>query len=181
LNAAADTRHPPEDVTMGMIACLAPLTADQLDRLRGDPDHLQDVLFPDENTYAPPKGSIDLDKSWHAMHYLLTGTAGEAEGAQAAAILGGEELGPDMGVGPARFLTQRQVQDVSIALSGVTEATLAARYDPRDMDAQRIYPGGIWERDGPQGLEYVLHYFRKLVPFYADAARRGDAVLLWIA
>ncbi|MCK9684846.1 YfbM family protein [Scleromatobacter humisilvae] len=166
---------------MGMIACLAPLTAEQLETLRGDPDSLQEFIFPDEDTYAPPKGSIDLDKSWHGMHYLLTGTADGGEGPLGLPIIGGEELGEDMGVGPARFLTPQQVGEVSAALSGLAEAALAARYDPQDMDAQQIYPSGIWERDGAQGLDYVLHYYRKLVAFYAGAAQRGDAVLLWIA
>jgi len=47
------------------------------------------------------------------------------------------------------------------------------------MDAAEIYPQ-IWESDGPDGLEYVLHYYNQLTSFYQAAAERGDAVLLYL-
>ncbi|NUR82053.1 MAG: DUF1877 family protein [Terrabacter sp.] len=49
---------------------------------------------------------LDLDKSWHGIHFLLTGTdwsAGDA-GAAGGAILGGRPVGEDDGYGPARLL-----------------------------------------------------------------------------
>ena len=165
---------------MGMVAYLAPLTAGQLDELRGEPDSIQELLFPEENTYAPPKGSIDLDKAWHGIHWLLTGDAWGGEPPLAWTIVGGEDIGDDMGYGPARVVTPEQVRQVAAALANFDDAALARNYDPVAMDAQQIYPT-IWTRDGEEGLAYLQHYFRILARFYADAAKRGDAVLQWIS
>jgi hypothetical protein len=49
------------------------------------------------------------------------------------------------------------------------------------MDQATIYPVGIWERDGATGLEYLTHYYKKLVQFYAGAAARGEGALLWLS
>ena len=166
---------------MGMVACFAPVTESQLEALQRDPDSVQDFLYPDENGLEELAGGFDVDKSWHGLHYLLTGTADEGEGPRSLAIFGGEEFGPEIGIGPARFLTPAQVREVSLALADFTEAELRANFDPQAMEALRIYPTGIWVRDGEEGLDYLLQYFGGLAKFYADAASRGDAVLQWIS
>ena len=157
---------------MGMIAGLVPIPAAKLDALRQHPESIVD------ETYPRSKDSIDLDKAWHGIHWLLTGETWGGEEPLGLAIIGGEDIGPDLGYGPACFVTPSDVQAVAAALADLTEEELARRYDPPAMDAQHIYPT-LWERDGPEGLNYLVHYFRVLVRFYADAARNGDAVLQW--
>ena len=159
---------------MSMIAGLAPISAAKLEALSGDPESILDESYPNS------KSSIDLDKAWHGIHWLLTGDAWGGEPPLALAIVGGEDIGPDLGYGPARFVTPSGVQAVAAALAGLTDEDLSSRYDPQAMDAQQIYPT-VWERDGKEGLDYLVHYFRILARFYADAAQRGDAVLQWIS
>lgn len=164
---------------MGMSAYLAPIAANQVEALRADPDGVQQFLFPNEDTYAPPEGSVDLDKAWHGIHWLLTRTAWGGDPPLAWAIVGGEDIGDDMGYGPARVVTPEQVREVAAALASLDDAGLAQRYDPEAMQAQQIYPT-VWTRDGEEALGYLQHYFHVLARFYADAAQRGDAVLQWI-
>jgi hypothetical protein len=47
------------------------------------------------------------------------------------------------------------------------------------MDAADIYPQ-IWNRDGSEGLKYLLNYYDALVRFYQQAARENRAVIQYI-
>lgn len=159
---------------MGMAVFFAPVSAAKLEELRRDPDSIEEFLYPDDE----PEGGFDVDKAWHGLHYLLTGTADRGEGPAAMAILGGEEIGEDLGMGPARFLTPPQVREVAAALADFTESELRANFNPEQMQAFGIYPDIIWVRDGEEALDYLLDNFWPLVDFYTAAAQRGDGVLL---
>jgi hypothetical protein len=165
---------------MGMSGCFAPVTAAQLEALRRDPDSIEAFLYPDDGE-SEAEGVIDVDKAWQGLHDLLTGTADQGERPRSLAIFGGEEFGPEIGIGPVRFLTPAQVRDVSAALADFSEAELRANFNPRDMAAQKIYPDIIWVRDGEEALDYLLENFEPLAEFYAAAAASGDSVLQWIA
>ncbi|MBD8528899.1 MULTISPECIES: YfbM family protein [unclassified Massilia] len=162
---------------MGIIVCFTALPPQELARLRAHPDDVDQYLYPKDGDGEPPN-YFSLDKEWHGIHYLLTG---EAEGGPlplALSIMGGEEFGPELSFGPARFLTPDEVAAVALALIGVTPAVLAERYDPQDMEAKEIYPE-IWVRDDTEALRYLLQSFTQLQKFYTDAAARGDAVIQW--
>lgn len=103
---------------MGMIGCFTSLSPDALQRLRNEPDLIEDYLYPDDGDSEPPN-YIDLDKAWHGVHYLLTGQAYGGQEPESLAVVGGEEFGPEMGIGPARFLTVEQVARVASALSAL--------------------------------------------------------------
>src|SRR5262245_28760066 len=49
--------------------------------------------------------ALDIEKTWHAIHFLVVGDAWEVRAQEPATlcILGGEELGDDGGYGPARL------------------------------------------------------------------------------
>jgi hypothetical protein len=164
---------------MGMVACFAAVSVDDMRRLVDDPDLVPDYLYPDDGESEPPH-YVDLDKAWHAIDYMLVGPSGNRQGIEALAVLGGLEIGEDMGYGPARLLLPELVRDVAELLEPLTAEVLAARYDPKAMDEADIYPQ-IWERDGAEGLDYILHFYGPLRTFYLEARDRGDAALLWIS
>lgn len=118
---------------------------------------------------------LSLEKSWHALHYLLTGRAQEAPPPLGDAILGGAELGEDMGYGPARFLTPEEVRATSAALDKVSAEDIARRFDLPTMIAAEIY---ACRNESDLGL--AQEYFAELVRYYADAASRGNAMLLYL-
>jgi hypothetical protein len=162
-----------------MVGCFAAVSPKTLADLQGDPDSLEEYLYPDDGDSEPPN-SIDVDKAWHGIHYLLVGTSEGGPEPLSLAVFGGEEFGPEVGYGPARFLAPSQVQAVSKALSALSAQELAKRYVPKDMAKKDIYPN-IWVRDGEEALGYLLEYYELLVVFYRDAASRGDAVLQWLS
>jgi hypothetical protein len=118
---------------------------------------------------------LNLEKSWHVLHYLLTGKPEEAPPPLGNAILGGKEIGPDLGYGPARFLDPDEVRDVASALSTITSDDLAQRFDLQTMIAANIYP----LREESE-LQMAQEYFPHLSRYYSEAAAAGNAMLLYV-
>ncbi len=166
---------------MGMVGCFAAVAPETLQRLRDDPSLIDGYLHPDDGDSDPPN-CIDVDKAWHGIHYLLAGCADvgiEPQKPQSSAVLGGEEVGDDIGYGPARFMGPEQVRSVAAWLPDDT--VFKSRFDPQAMERSGIYPEAIWVRDGDGALDYLLENYRELVAFYKSAAERGDGAILWLS
>ncbi len=159
---------------MGATANIKFLTADEVARLTAAPDEIDDFLFP-LGVENPFEGQVCLDKSWHAIHYVMTGTAGPDGSALGDAILGGREIGPDLGYGHARLLPADRVREIADALAALD---FRERFDatPDDVPAQ-IYLG----RDLKQERAYLARHFQHLLQAYAVAARDGLALLIYLA
>ena len=165
---------------MGMVGCFAAVSTDTLDRLRQEPGAIEEFLYPDDGDGEPPN-YVDVDKAWHGIHYLLTGQADGGPRPLSLAVFGGEEFGPEIGYGSARFLTSSQVAEVAEALSELSVDALSQRFNPKDMEAKKIYPDVIWVRDGKEAFEYLVEGYQQLVVLYRDAAARGDGMLQWLS
>jgi hypothetical protein len=165
---------------MGMVACFASPNVHVLNQLRANPEGMEEFLYPDDGASEPPNYA-DLDKAWHCIQFMLNGTAAGGEEPLSFAVVGGAELGEDMGYGPARILEPHEVQRVASALAGIDDANFSARYDPVSMQAAEIYLADMCVRDGAEALDYILGNFHTLVAFYQSAAARGDGAILWIS
>ncbi|WDZ84919.1 YfbM family protein [Micromonospora cathayae] len=118
-----------------------------------------------------------LDKAWHAIHFLLTGTAWETGTGAGAAVLGGGPVGGDIGYGPARLLDPEQVRTIAAGLEAVTVETLRTRYDVPALRAADVYPN-IWDDGDDEFDSYLAPHYTLLRQFYRAAAGAGQAVLL---
>lgn len=124
---------------------------------------------------------FSLEKDWHVLHYVLNGTAKGGKGPLADAILGGGELRSRDGredYGPLRYLTSQQVKEVSAELAKVDAKKLLDRLDAQDAERRQIYLAETL--DDLDGWSYLPELFEKFRKFYADAAERGNAMLLKI-
>ncbi|MER7002836.1 YfbM family protein [Dactylosporangium sp. NPDC000555] len=158
------------------------LSADELREVLEDPAKVDELLYGDldDDEAEMPDPALDLDKSWHGIHYLLTGTPWEiGSDAAGAAILGGDEIGEDGGYGPARLLRPDAVRGIAAALDGLSIEVLRARFDPQAMTAADIYPT-IWADGIDEFDSYLAPHFTELRSFYRTAAAGGQAVLLAI-
>lgn len=165
---------------MGMELIGRRLSADELRAVRDDPTTVDTLLYGDLDDDAEmPDPELDLNKSWHVLHYLLTGTAWEIDDGAGAAILGGEEIGEDGGYGPARLLDAETVRVIATALDTLDVDTLRARFDADAMTAAGIYPNG-WARGEGDFDNDFAPAFADLCRFYRTAAVHGQAVLLAI-
>ncbi len=80
---------------------------------------------------------LDLDKSWHILHTLISGSPDTADTPQAA-LLGGEEMGPCGGYGPVRVLRSEQVVEFADVLKPLDVDTLKSRVDPVELRKQGV-------------------------------------------
>ncbi len=148
------------------------LDADQVAELQADPELLWDLD-------GEPPEVIDLDKSWHGIHWLLTGATGEVGAVLGQVIFGGEEFGEDEGYGPPRSLEPTKVAEVSEALEAVSDDDLRGRFDAAAMSEAGVYPD-IW--DEPDVLEdYLLPNVQILRDFYTFAAENQRYVVQSLA
>ena len=161
---------------MSMIGNYRRVTRAQLAELQATPSAVPAFLYDGEPS---SDAHIDLDKAWHAIHFLLNGQTWEGTGPLYDAVLGGEVLGrEDVGYGPARFLTPEEVKVTATALDEVSVSDLVGRFDARQLNENDIYPQHWTGED--IDLRYITDNFVRLVRFFRLAARLDDAMLLYI-
>lgn len=126
-----------------------------------------------EEMKQPP---LSLEKEWHTIHYMLTGGPVTDGSALGQAVLGGTEIGGDLGFGPARALDPGKVVEVSSELCRLSRDEFLERFDPESMQSANIYPG-IWDDEYE---ECACELFEQLEGYYREASDRGKAMLLYI-
>jgi hypothetical protein len=194
---------------MSMIYCLQQASDDTLRKLQERPELI--ILFlTGQPTWAPrPRGLVarlflgptppppkpveevrfeksdevcDLDKAWHGLHFLFTGSDWEGDPPASFLLNWGDTVGDvDVGYGPARTLTSEQVREIAAYLADTAEAQLRSRFDQQRMIDLAIYPD-IWNRDldDDDTLGYLMHYYAALQKYVAETADRGWGLVVWI-
>ncbi len=166
---------------MGMTLIGRRVPAGELTAVRTDEARVNELLYGDldDDEAEMPEPELDLDKAWHGIHYLLTGSSWEVGEGAGAAILGGDPVGEDAGYGPPRILDPAAVRVIASGLDALDVAALRARFDPDALEAAEVYPG-IWDEGIEVFDDYLAPNFTELRRFYGIAAQNGEAVLLAI-
>ena len=123
----------------------------------------------------PRTRPMNIDKAWHGVHYLLCGRAKAVKGPLGTITLGGHRIGKSLGYGPCRYLKVQEVRAASTALSRAGVRALRARFAPLLMQRTKVYPG-TWE---DADLEYLIAAIKSLRAYFARAAARGEAMLVY--
>jgi hypothetical protein len=159
---------------MSMIGNYRRITADELQILFKQPEKLDDLLYSEEGSF---ERCLDIDKAWHAIHFLLNGEVWDGIEPYNMVVLGGEPISEeDVGYGPARYLTREQVKVVAKALSDITKTELLERFDAEAFNKADIYPQGIQEDQ-----DYIVENYKALVRFFNQAAESDDAMIIYIS
>ena len=147
-------------------------------RLMGKRQDVSDA--PDLTPFVDGEGEeMDIDKSWNALHFLLTGTGMDGEFPENFLILGGDEVGDiDVGYGPARAIMANQVHMIHELLQSTSTEELMSRYDAEKMMAENVYPE-IWTSGADaENREYTSEFYKELKQFIAAAASRNLGVVI---
>lgn len=131
--------------------------------------------------------SIDIDKAWGGILYLLTGKAFASGSPEDevdslnriffSAQFFDEDM--DVGYGPAHYLTPEQVAGIHRKIASLTESDLKARYDTEAMnEEEELYPSLDWNEEI---FEYLYSHFQALQSFFATAASRGEAIVTFLS
>jgi len=123
-----------------------------------------------------PEG-LELEKSWHCLHFLLSGKVWETgEEPIEKAILGGAEIADTdgvMGYGPVRYLEPGEVKKTAAALESYPIEQEASRFSPAAAAKAKIYCPD-------HSPEELIHYFNLVKNYYREAVSKKDAMLIWI-
>ena len=166
-----------KEKTMGMTSNLKQLTLAEFTQLKENPNDIATFLFPDD-VEDPFEGMLDLDKSWHALHYLICLDIQPNEKSESKCILGGEEIGEDLGYGPARLISPELVKNID---SGLKEINVIERYDQinkEDPIVQQLYCSfEFFEGE----KEHYNQLFSDLKKFYAQCTSDKSAAISFLA
>jgi hypothetical protein len=130
---------------MSMLCWVLGLSPEQVKALRAAPDVATEVAMAamgddsgDLSRFGPLQEGLDLQKSWHILHYLFTGSLDDAR-SPGAALLSGEELGEDIGYGPVRLHDPKRTTEFARFLEGNDLASVLARMNVAEMARIGIY------------------------------------------
>ena len=175
---------------MGMVAYLHQLDVRFAQQLLDEPNRVHDFLddFAADELAEDAQGeAIDLDKAWHGLHFLLTGTAWDGQEPFSYLITGGTDVGNetehDVGYGPARILAPAQVAAFNEATAILTSSEMQKRCDWREMTRLEIYPE-VWEREGQDekdNSDYLNEYAIDLQSFLSRAVAQQKAIMIYLA
>ena len=141
------------------------------DALIADHELIEDLLESDDDVT-----SVDIDKAWHGVHWLLTGSAEPGNTIASDVIFGGQPVG-DPEEEMIQVIAEPRVARIKTYLAELDEASLRARFDPQAMIQADVYPTGIW--DEPDLLEeYLLPAVQQLKEFYSTAERADEVVIV---
>lgn len=183
---------------MSMILCMTTITDGNLALLRGGPQLILKVVSPNdydaEETRTPEEADLtlseergegktwDLDKSWHAIHFMLTGSPNGGNPPLNFLLAEGGEIGKvEVGYGPARGLNSREVDDISKSLSPITTEKFMENYDSEKMSLENIYPE-IWDRkkEEDSNRAYIRENFEQLKRYIQEASLRKLGLIIWL-
>jgi hypothetical protein len=133
---------------------------------------------------GPFEQALNLEKSWHILHYLVTGHTDDSS-APGDALLTGESLGEDAGYGPARLHDEIKTREFGQFLETLDLAELQARVNLREMRRLGVYsmplgPGSDAEYEKDLRAE-VGHYFPLLRDYVARMSEKQGGLLIWVS
>jgi hypothetical protein len=160
---------------MGMISCFRKISTPELQKLLENPGNLADTLFDEDNA----ANEYDLDKAWHAIHYMLNSAVWEVSSNAGALIVGGTPVSEeDMGYGPARYFDEKEVKLIFDDLKNISVEKLLSKYESMLQQGEEIYP--TFE-DTDEDREYIKDYFEGLKRFCEKAASNNECLITYIA
>ncbi|MCA9674137.1 MAG: YfbM family protein [Kofleriaceae bacterium] len=163
---------------MSMIGNVLVASDAQLATLLSDPDSIADFL--DDEAEKPAARALDIDKAWHAIHFLLTGEPWDGALPLGFVVTGGATIGDvDVGYGPARAFRSDEVRAIAAALAPITVEHLMTRWEPEAIRAAELYGVDPDRRDEEAG--YVGGHFDALEAFVAAAAQDGLGMIVYLS
>jgi hypothetical protein len=160
---------------MGMILLLQRVSETEVNQLEQSPELVENLI----SEQAGGKTTLSLEKSWHGLHFVLTGSAFSEEGPLAFLLVGGTPTGDDLGYGPARLFKPGEVAQIANALGGLSAEEFDRRFDLEKMTTEDLYPQ-IWDEPREDLLEEYGSYFEQLKQFVHVGAREQQGLLIFL-
>ena len=136
-------------------------------------DSIAERLVSGERPQYESASSLDIDKAWGGIHFLLCGSVDSGSQPERF-IMSGYQL-PEVSEHVAVHRAS-EVADFDVALARVSDEELLGRMEFDEMNRLDVYPGDWGEADRPYLAEYLL----KLRRFISDTASADMALIVTI-
>ena len=161
---------------MSMICEISAIPDNVAQEVLSQPRQVQELLDSLDREGKP----LSIEKSWHGLHFILTGTEGEGSAPLNFIAAGGETVGDeDVGYGPARVLRANKVKELDAALSAISAEEFDRKFDLDALNEAGIYPR-IWDEPREELLEEYGMYFEQLRELVKQAAHDNHALIIAI-
>lgn len=162
---------------MGMCGYYLALEAETVEKIKNN------ELNPFEFFYGGEKyneeNTLDIDKTWHALFYLLSELSDEDENLIYAVPMCDEyafNLDSDI---PEFWIDTLKVAKAAEAVNKVTREKLLENYNIENMIEFNIYPLVDGENED-EFFEYIYSYFINIQKFLSKAARENKEIIFCI-
>ena len=122
---------------------------------------------------------LDLDKVWHGLHWIFTGSAYEGPEPLCYLVHKGLVIGQRRD-SQVRAFSSKQLAAFEAALHPFDEAEVRRRFNGPAMVAADINLSAMWGRDPEEGIEALNFYLPKLKLFLSEAKARNEGMLIWV-
>ena len=138
----------------------------------------QELDIPDIDSEQYP--TLDIDKSWQAINFLLYGDIdeGEAPLGYVVPMMVDNHIEAGMEYG-AFYLTASQVADAYQHIKDLSESELKGMYDFDSFVENEIYPV-VEDEDADDFFNYLYENFKAIQEFYQSASEKGLGVVFYI-
>lgn len=195
---------------MGMVLALRKLSQEDIERFHVHPEIVMSYLLGEEaesfdvspkinlwnffkkkqppvkeKAYIPEalsEDEIDIDKSWHILHYLFTGSANGKTPPGCYLLEGGRIIKDvEIGYGPVYTLDVQQVKEFSDFVCEFDQQTLEQRFNKEEMKKQKIYVAENTSSDFKEELlPYVLENLRCLKNFLVKTVDENKGLMIYM-
>jgi len=155
---------------MGMNCDVYRVPAETVQRLADESGGLIEIMSDLEG----PDDALSLEKSWHGLHFVLTGTAEAGSPPLDFLVAGGQSLD---GQGAERLIAPADVRSIAAAFENISAQEFAGRFDLAAMDEAGVYPR-IWDEPLEDLLGEYFDYFKELKSLVQRAAASNSGLLL---
>ena len=118
----------------------------------------------------------DFEKSWHGLHYLLTGTSDEGK-PPFGFLMHGRELELEDGESPLITHSSADTRRIADALTSLSDEEVRRRVNLAEMNELELYPGK-WDTEF---VEHVLDDMRRLRETVSGVVSKGFGLLVSIS
>lgn len=169
---------------MSMIGNYFRISPENVQKAESGELDLESFIY-DEDNQMNEEIALDIDKSWHAIYFTLTGEIDteaydNAEGI--GLLMGSRPIGEDLdlGYGPGGLIDAQQVKMLSAKLDSITRESFRAAFNLQEMLENQVYPC-IDGEDEEEFFEYVWSNIPAMQEFFQKAAQAGDCIIFYIS
>ncbi|MGE6257537.1 YfbM family protein [Heyndrickxia sporothermodurans] len=161
---------------MGMIGYYTALLEEEIQQLAARTKMLEDL-----DPYS--RESLDIDKSWQALYYMLCGDISDGEPPLGYVVPMDQDKYIEFGDFGAFYLTLRQIQEAYQAIEAMTRNELLEKYNYKMMLEEDIYPlyGEAEEGEEEEFFDYLYSYFNDIRKFYSKTIAEGKGIVFYIS